>query len=421
MRQLTVRVPRGCGAEVLDIARGHGGANLAGMEAAAEGKPFDLVVAHVPNARVGPLLDALQGLPDLHVTLLPQGVITLRPPASEVPGQATDVEARSPVEVLLGGLQSVGSWTGFLGYAAAAGIVVWIGLFTNTVYLLTAAMLIARFAGPAMNAALATARGDAVLLGRSVGRYCAALAVTVAVAGALSLALGQQVATGLMVSTSTLSSVAALPPVVAGAAGALNLCQSERSSLVSGAATGMLVAASLAPPAGVVGMGAATGEWDMVKAAAFVLLLQLVGINLSGAVVFHLFGLTPRGVRFTRGRRWVGGAAWIGSAAMAAGLLAWQLSDPPDLQRSTRAQHAAAEVRQAVDGSGVARLVEANVRFTRADIPGRNTLLVLVHVQPSGRGATPEAIRQELSRAIRSRLSERFDVMPLVDVTVLDG
>ena len=294
MRQLTVRVPRGSGEKVLAAARDLGGANLAGMEATAEGKPFDLVLAHVPNAQVGPLLDALEGEPDLHVTLLPQGVITLRPPASEAPDQATDVDPRSPIEVFLGGLQSVGSWTAFLGYAVAAGIVVWVGLFTNTVYLLTAAMLIAPFAGPAMNAALATARGDATLLGRALGRYFAALAVTISVAGALSLVLGQHVATNMMVSTSTLSSVAVLLPIVAGAAGALNLCQSERSSLVSGAATGMLVAASLAPPAGVVGMGAAVGEWDMVKSAGFVLLLQLVGINFSGAVVLPFSDL-PRG------------------------------------------------------------------------------------------------------------------------------
>jgi hypothetical protein len=51
--------------------------------------------------------------------------------------------------------------------------------------------------------------------------------------------------------------------IVLGAAGALNLCQSERSSLVSGAATGMLVAASLAPQAGLIRMGAAIGEWEM--------------------------------------------------------------------------------------------------------------------------------------------------------------
>jgi uncharacterized membrane protein len=137
--------------------------------------------------------------------------------------------------------QSVGSWKGFLGYAAVAGFVVWIGLYTNTTYLLVAAMLIAPFAGPAMNVAIATARGDRQLLWRSIVRYFAALAVTIAVAAALSLILRQDIATSLMIERSQISSVAVLLPLAAGAAGALNLVQSDRSSLVSGAATGMYV------------------------------------------------------------------------------------------------------------------------------------------------------------------------------------
>lgn len=60
------------------------------------------------------------------------------------------------------------------------------------------------------------------------------------------------------------------------------------------------------------------------------------------------------------------------------------------------------------------------MRFTRADIQRQNSLLVLVHVQPSG-GDNVETVRRELSRAIRSRLSARLDVIPLVSVTVLDG
>jgi hypothetical protein len=48
--------------------------------------------------------------------------------------------------------------------------------------------------------------------------------------------------TSSMSSTSNVSAVAVLLPLIAGAAGPLNLVQSERSSLVSGAAVGMLVA-----------------------------------------------------------------------------------------------------------------------------------------------------------------------------------
>lgn len=419
MRQLILRVPKGCGPRALEIARAHEGANLACFEATGEEQSIDLLLVHVSNSKVDALLDDLEQLPDLHVSLIPDGAIVLRPPASEAVDQVTDVEARSTVEVFLGGLQSVGSWNGFLGYAVAAGFVVWIGLFTNTVYLLTAAMLIAPFAGPAMNAALATARGDRWLLGRSLLRYTAALLVTIAVAFGISLVMRQEIATQQMVETSTLSSVAVLLPLVAGAAGALNLCQSGRSSLVSGAATGMLVAASLAPPAGMVGMASALGEWNMVKSGVFVLLLQVVGINLSGAVVFRLFGLSSRGVRYDRGENWFSIVAWIGSALALAALLTWQLSDRPSLQHSSQTQRAAATVQEVVDESGIATLVEANTRFTRASIQGQNSLLVELYVQSDG-VLPPEEVRQQLSQAVRSELLSEYDVTPLVTITVFD-
>ncbi len=292
MRQLLIQVPRGYGKAVLETAKSFDGANLALFEATGSDGAIDLAIAHISNSKVEGLLGELQSLPQLHVTLIPQGVMALQPPPEDAARQVTNVELRSPIEIFLAGLQSVGSWKGFLGYAAAAGVVVWIGLYTNTNYLLVAAMLIAPFAGPAMNLAIATARGDVTLLKRSLLRYFSALAVTILVALALSLILRQEIPTSQMVQTSELSSVAVLLPLAAGAAGALNLVQSERSSLVSGASVGMLVAASLAPPAGLIGMAIAISRWDMAISGLFVLLLQLVGINLTATMLFRVFGLS---------------------------------------------------------------------------------------------------------------------------------
>lgn len=422
MRQLIVQVPRGHGKEVLDIAKSLNGVNLAQFEAKSSEELIDLVLIHVSNQRVEKLLAKLEDIPDVHMTLLPNGVIALRPPDSEAPQQVVNVEERSPVEIFLSGLQSVGSWQGFLGYAAVAGFVVWIGLYTNTIYLLTAAMLIAPFAGPAMNVAIATARGDRKLMWRSILRYFAALAVTIAVAGALSLIMRQDIATSLMIERSQVSSVAVLLPLAAGAAGALNLVQSDRSSLVSGAATGMLVAASLAPPAGIVGMAGAMGRGDLVIDALFLLLLQLVGINLTAAVLFRLFGLSAQGVRYKRGKSWMFPVALTFTVAMLAGLLSWQFVNPPNLQRSTLAQRANAEIQKLVNENPLAELVEANVRFTRANIKGQNTLLSTVYVQRrAGVTVSSDEIRSRLTQAIQTRLLEQgFNVTPLVDVSVLE-
>jgi uncharacterized hydrophobic protein (TIGR00271 family) len=423
MRQLLIQVPRGQGQEVLDIAQHYDAVNLAQWEATGREQPLDLVFIHVSNGKVEGLLGELEGLPNLHITLIPRGVIALQPPSDEAPQQVTNVEERSPVEVFLSGLQSVGSWRGFLGYAAVAGFVVWIGLYTNTVYLLTAAMLIAPFAGPAMNAAIATARGDVKLLQRSLLRYFAALSVTIAIAGILSLILRQETVTAQMAATSTVSSVAVLLPLLAGAAGALNLVQSERSSLVSGAATGMLVAASLAPPAGLIGMVIAMGRWDMVINGVFVLLLQLIGINLSGALVFRFFGLSARGARYERGKKWAFPTVLAVTVMALIGFLTWQFSSLPDLQRSSLAQRANSQIQKVVNSSGLANVVEANVRFTRPDIKGQNTLLGTVYVQrQAGVSESPQEIRTRLTREIQANLlQQEFNVTPLIDVSVLEA
>ncbi|MDF0555316.1 DUF389 domain-containing protein [Kamptonema sp. UHCC 0994] len=423
MRQLLVQVPRGCGKNVLDIAKACDGQNLVQFEATGSEKPLDVVIVHVPNQKVEELLGELESVPELHVTLIPRGVIALEPPASEAPQQVKNVENRSPIEIFLAGLQSVGSWKGFLGYAVAGAIVVWIGLFTNTSYLLVAAMLIAPFAGPAMNTAIATARGDAHLLQRTLLRYFAALAVTILVAWVLSLILQQEVVTSSMSATSNVSAVAVLLPLIAGAAGALNLVQSERSSLVSGAAVGMLVAASLAPPAGVVGMAIAMGRWDMAVNGLFVLLLQLVGINLSASIVFRIYGLSARGARYDRGKKSVFPATLAVTIFALGGLLAWQFSTSPELQRSSRSQRATAEIQKVVKNSNLAELVEADVRFPSANIKGQNTLLGTVYVQRQpGVTQSDREIRDRLTKDIQTNLlQEGFNVTPLVDVSVLEA
>jgi len=422
MRQLIVQVQRGYGKDVLSIAKEHNGTNLAQIEANNSDRNLDVVILHISNSKVEGFLAQLEQLPDAQITLLPSGIMALHPPPNQAAEQVTNVEFRSPVEVFLSGLQSIGSWKGFLGYAAVAGVVVWIGLYTNTVYLLTAAMLIAPFAGPAMNVAIATARGDRKLLGRGILRYFSALGVTIIITAILSVLFRQAIATPQMVERSQVSAVAVLLPLAAGAAGALNLVQSERSSLVSGAATGMLVAASLAPPAGVVGMSIAIGRWDMMTGGIFLLLLQLCGINLSAALLFRWLGLSTRGARYSRGRKIVFPITLVLTVMALIGLLSWQLSNPPSLQRASLAQRANAEIQQVVGQESSAQLVESNVRFTRSNISGQNTLLTVLYVQRSPDATESDAaIRDRLTQAIQARLIEQqIDVTPLVSIVVLE-
>jgi uncharacterized membrane protein len=282
-------------------------------------------------------------------------------------------------------------------------------------------MLIAPFAGPAMNFAIATARGDGLLLKRSIIRYLSAIAVTVSVTCLLSLILGQDLATNAMVESSKVSAVSVLLPLAGGAAGALNLVQSDRSSLVSGTAVGMLVAAALAPPAGTVGMAIALGMWGMAANCSFLLILQLIGINLAATTVFRLYGLSARGARYKRGRKWIFPVTLSITTAMLIALLALQFSLGINLQRSSLEQRANAQLQQVVRDSELGQLVRSSVSFTRANIPGQNTLLCLVYIQRAGNlKLSDRQISDRLTDKIQnSLLQEDFDATPLIDISVL--
>jgi uncharacterized hydrophobic protein (TIGR00271 family) len=419
MRRLVVQVRRGEGERVMQLASEHEAANFTLQPATGSDGELDLVTAYLTNRSVGPFIDAISDIPEMRATLTPRGVIALEPPAGKAPGETIDIEFRSPIEILLAGLQSVGSWRGFLSYAALAGVVAWIGLYTGTVYLLTAAMLLAPFAGPAMNLAIGTARGDAALIRKSLGRYFAALGVTIAVAAILSLLMGQQIATPQMVERSQVSSVALLLALAAGAAGALNVAQSERSSLVSGAAVGILVAASLAPPAGLTGMALVIGEPEMAASGFFVLLLQLVGINLSGAVVFRIVGISSEGTRYERGRRWLFPLTTGLTIAGLVALLTIQFWQEPYLIRSSLAQDAASDVREAIDQSGVASVVEANVRFTRADVEEQHSLLVELFLQKRNPDASEQEVRERINQIVGQTLRQR-NLTPLTSIHLVE-
>lgn len=177
--------------------------------------------------------------------------------------------------------------------------------------------------------------------------------MAIVVAIALSLILQQKIPTSQMVQTSELSSVAVLLPL---AAGALNLVQSERSSLVFGAAVGMLVAASRFAACGI----GRDGDRDRQVGSGnkqIVLLLQLAGINLTATILLRVFGLSIRGSRYGRGKQLIFAAMLAVTVAALIGLLTWQLSQPPEFQRSTRAQRATAEIGQVIEASGTTKLV----------------------------------------------------------------
>lgn len=422
MRQILVNVPRGQGSTIVDIAAELQAMNVLSFEGQRGDEQVDAVLAHVENRRVGSYVERVEQHADAHISFFPAGVLALKPPASEAADQVTDVEPLSPIEVFLAGHQSVGSWRGLIGFAAAAGAVAWVGLYVGTTYLLVSAMLVAPFAGPAMNTALATASGEVGLLRRSLMRYFVGLGVTVAAACILTLLVGPDAPSSRMIVESQISGVAALLPLVAGAAGALYLQMSERTSLVSGAAVGLLVAAALAPPATLLGMATALGRWDMVGSAAYLLALQLVGIHLAGALVFRMFGLSHRRARAETGSSYLFSAGLAAAALLMAGLLTIQFSDPVDMNRLTLAQDLAITIESEVSGSGF-EPEQVRTQFLQSESDRPPILLAEILLRrPEGARPTLDAAADSIAAGVHRRLgADRPEVVPLVDVRWLSA
>lgn len=424
MRQVWIKAPKERDPEILELARQFEGENLAQWPSDRPDTGYSITLAHLPNRKVGDLLAALKEVEDTETTLSPHSVFPLLAPDQEVAQAIHNVQPRSPVEIWLNSLQSVGSWQGLLGYTAAAGIVVWIAMFTNTIFLTVAAMLIAPFAGPAMNAAVATATGDLEHLRRNIVRYFVSLGTLITVTFFLSVVFGLENATNLMVDSSQVAAVAVLLPLVTGAAGALNLVQADNSSLVPGTAVGLLVAASLAPPAGLIGMSLAIQRWDLAFNGAFLLVLQLAAINLAGSFLFRVFGVNTSGSRYRRGKRAIFYLSIGVTAAALAGLLLFQFSSRPMLQRNTRAAVALEDIRQVVENHELVNLVEASARFTRpAASQGRpEALLGVVYVERKPEVDLPAPfLADRVSAEIQDYLLDQdYNVVPLISVTVLE-
>ena len=421
MRRIEVQAPQGRGPEVLCLAEEHAAEAVAVAPGQGPEGALDLVYVHLPNAEVGAFLEALSAVDGARAILVPHSVLPLERPGAGVAENVKNVQLLSPLEVWLNGLQSIGSWRGFLGYAVLAAVVAWVAMLTNSVFLLVAAMILAPFAGPAMNLAVATATGDLILAWKNLARYGAALLVTGLVTALLTFALGQRVATSMMLEIGRISASAALLPLAAGAAAALNLIQAERSSLVGGTAVGVLVAASLAPPSALIGMAGALRLWPLARNGAYLVLLQLAVINLSGALVFRLRGLKPAGSLYSRGQRRV---VWISagvSLALLAALLAWQFSYPPVLRRSSQEREVVAVIQEVVAEQPLVRLVDSTVRITRdTSNGGQEYLLAIVYIAPRGEGVGDE-IEADIRGAIRERLLEDgLDLPPYIDVSLLE-
>ena len=401
MRQLILKLPKGHKEKILNTVGDFEGKNTISFPSGDE----EVFITYLPNNKVNNFLERIDDIESPQISLIPRGVITLYPPASESPQQVADVKPKSSLEIYLGGIQSVGSLFGLIGYSVAAGIIVWIGLYTTTVYLLIAAMLVAPFAGPAMNAALATAAGKMPLFKSSVLRYGLAISTGVLTSFLLTLIFPIDTLTPLMIEVSHVSKVALFLPLISGFAGAINICQSERDSLVSGAAVGILVAASLAPPVGLLGVGLFLADWGVVWSSVFRIVLQLLGIHLAATLVFYFYGkVSPKGVRFLQGKKMF---TYIttGLAVLAIGaMMFWQFRNPPFLRKASMNTELTEQLHKELQKIPYIKVLKKDVNFTNTEKNGKPIVTFGITVMQKDTLIPEEKLKQNIISHLRKNL-----------------
>jgi uncharacterized hydrophobic protein (TIGR00271 family) len=405
MRQLIIKIPEGNEDKVHALVKKYEGKNTIYLK----GEEGNVFYIYLPNKKVNDFLKEIDEFEKPEITLIPRGVIVLYPPASDSPDQVADVQPKSSLEIYLGGIQSVGSMFGLIGYSFVAGIIVWIGLFTSTSYLLVAAMLVAPFAGPAMNAALATASGKMDLLRSSLSRYAIAIGIGILTSFMLTVIFPLVALTPLMEQISQVSKFAILLPLVSGFAGAINICQSERDSLVSGAAVGILVAASLAPPVGLVGAGIYMMDWQVVFSGLFRILLQLFGIHLAATLVFYFYGkVTPQGVRFLKGSKKSG---LITTFVVITGIVAmmfWQFSQPPYLRKASMNTELVEELNGELKKMDYIKVLNRNVTFSNVEVDNRSIARFHATILPLNPGISDEELRLQIIDHLKKNLNYKY-------------
>jgi uncharacterized membrane protein len=177
----------------------------------------------------------------------------------------------------------------------------------------------------------------------------------------------------------------------------------------------MLVAAALAPPAGLVGMGLAIGQLDIVVSSLWALGIQIVGINLAGCLVFRLYGMSNEGARYPRGRTALTVLSLAGSLAALGALLAIQFSGTPEFQQSSVAQRISAAVMEELTQREGIRPVSIESRFTRSRPHGENPVWISIDAEAQ----LSETERLTLAQSLADQVERRFGVKALVELTAL--
>jgi len=257
--------------------------------------------------------------------------ITLLPVETSIPFPEEDAEAReersrksgsvSREEIYNTVWQNAQVDRNYLVFVLLSTVVAALGMIADNVAVVVGAMVIAPLLGPNLALAVGVALGDEKLIGRAIVTNC----VGVALALALSFAIGQVWPVNLdsdeLLSRSAVGFDGMAIALASGAAAALSLVSGVSSALV-----GVMVAVALLPPTAAIGLFLGAGQTHLALGALMLLSVNVVCVNLAAQVVMVSRGVTPRTwfeKKKARRSSLVNGVIWLGLLVTLGALMWW--------------------------------------------------------------------------------------------------
>ncbi len=161
------------------------------------------------------------------------------------------------------------------------------GIFTDSIPVLIASMIVAPLASPILALGLGIVSRDGRLIARSFGTLLISVILVPGFALLLTALIGHVQTDRVFISFASDPLVATLIALVAGAIAAYGLVRIK----VGGAMTGIGIAVSLMPPLAASGLAVAVHDAVLFQETSILFGLNVIGILVGSIVVFALFRL----------------------------------------------------------------------------------------------------------------------------------
>lgn len=164
-----------------------------------------------------------------------------------------------------------------------------IGLIKNNMAVIIGAMVIAPMLGPNIALAFSTALADVHLMKESLKSNFMGLGLAIVLSYFIAILWPTDVTSPEIMARTQVGLDGIALALASGAAAVLSL-----TTGLAGVLVGVMVAVALLPPAVTLGLMLGSGNFSLAFGAALLLTVNIVCVNLSAKIVFHIKGIRPR-------------------------------------------------------------------------------------------------------------------------------